>query len=337
MTHHVYRPRVSLDEFTARLHSALSGAALPLSLDHIRALAVDALGYSGEDPSEFWDGMDEPSSHEQRSLDVLVAIPHYEQYVAQILEALQGVRTGSRSAMSHLDQSLEGLKELIRGLPHNSTANFLLDKARDAVKQAPCQVAFPDEDLLSRLDRWVERIGEHLDPLFFPGRVHLRAPIPKGLLPKHATLVGDWGLLDKALGLLRQDEQGSEQDFERYQSVRVLCDWWNTHAPEGSRHAGAFFIHQLDPDQQHLSILGYGECPETQIEDFTSSGEYALFEKPGRPPLAIGFIRGRANNQYIDRATHVFNADGSLCWDIGCPPSEVDEVAYSVRGLRQLV
>lgn len=160
--------------------------------------------------------------------------------------------------------------------------------------------------------------------------------IAEGVLQENTTLVGDWRLLVRAIDLLEDDPVRHSQNYESYEAVQALCQWWNENAPEGSRQAGCFYIHELDENEGTLSILGYEECPPSDIEDFVTTGNYALFEIPGRRPLAITFLRGKRFNRYVDLSTQVYTASGEVYSEIGTALEDVDEAFYSVSGLMRL-
>ena len=67
-------------------------------------------------------------------------------------------------------------------------------------------------------------------------------------------------------------------------------------------------------------------------------GSWALFEAPGRHPVAVCFDRGRAFNPVFKYGgTQVYSADGSPGYDIGLPIDEGDESLYAEMGLRFLM
>lgn len=258
--------------------------------------------------------------------------------MANAIIALQGVCTGSRTAMPTLKKEVSAIKAMLYSAKHDtSTAKFLLGRIERMVDEAGCQVAFPDEDLLGQLDRLLERVREALNPLFFPEQPPQRRQIPKGLLQDNAVLIGDWALLENAVSLLEGDVAGGEPDYERYRAVRVLCDWWNTNAPESSQRAGCFFINELNHSGEGLLMLGNRDCPASHIEDYARAKGYALFEKPGFPTIAICFLRGRAHNTRTDcGSTLIHTADGEVYWEVGAPPEKINEAYYAISGLQEL-
>src|SRR6185437_925447 len=152
------------------------------------------------------------------------------------------------------------------------------------------------------------------------------------------TLAGDWSVLDNVLGVLAESATDYEQHpegFEAHPAVAALCNWWNTYAPESARSARHFRLYVWDADNSTF-MPGDPEEPAVQADALAHIPTYALFEKHGRPTVAVAFYRGRAFNTDLDGATQTYYANGEEAWDIGQPLDEVDEARYALRGLASL-
>lgn len=163
-----------------------------------------------------------------------------------------------------------------------------------------------------------------------------------GLLRSNQTVKGDWTALkaaiqDSALDQPYYDDFETE-DFESRGGVKSLCSWWNKLAPEGADQAGCFRFYVWAPKTRTFEPIG-GEEPELtedSLKEYTSHNDYTLFEQPGKPTVLAHFLRGRKYNQYINGMTEVYQANGTLFWEVGAPPHEINEAQVSAMGLAEL-
>ncbi|MFU0418322.1 hypothetical protein, partial [Acinetobacter baumannii] len=62
---------------------------------------------------------------------------------------------------------------------------------------------------------------------------------------------------------------------------------------------------------------------------------YALFQEPGKPTVAVVFLRGREHNVALPNgSTQIQFANGNPCYVIALPISVANEAFYSAQGLR---
>jgi len=151
---------------------------------------------------------------------------------------------------------------------------------------------------------------------------------------KH-TIPGDYGVLEQALRLLTPHDADNGVDYEAVPAVSALCDWWNANAPEGMRSA-AFFRAYIWAPERATFIAGDPEEPALQAEILADMPAYAVFERHGRPTVALSFFRGRASYKEGEWGTQTFYVDGAEAYDIGMDLPEVDEAYYAVVGLLRL-
>ena len=146
------------------------------------------------------------------------------------------------------------------------------------------------------------------------------------------VLAGDYAVLEEALKLAHL---GDDEDYEQNPGLKLLCDWWNRHAPEDMRMAGVFRVYHWEAED-NIFIAGDPEEPATQADQMADTPSYAIFEQEGRIPVAVQFFRGRAFNTEDKWGVRTYYANGAEGWSIGCDLHEVDEAYYSVTGLRRL-
>ena len=150
----------------------------------------------------------------------------------------------------------------------------------------------------------------------------------------HATVTGDYGVLlravDKATGPLPPFGQA-----EDHVAVRTLAAWWNSHAPREQRVAAMARLYIWN-EPTRLFIAGDPEEPALPVEQLDKCPSWALFEREGFPSVAAMFLRGRRHHGEDDGYTTVLNADGSVAYEVGAQPQELDEAVYCFKGLRTL-
>lgn len=150
------------------------------------------------------------------------------------------------------------------------------------------------------------------------------------------TLRGDCTVLAEALALLRSgDMKTYASGYESTPAVKLLCDWWNAHAPVEMRHAASLRTY-IWAEEDLIFAPGDPEEPALQAAVLAREGVYALFEAEGRPPVAVQFHRGRAFNTDTNGGTQTYLADGKEGMDIGMGLQEVDEAYYAVKGLQSV-
>lgn len=264
---------------------------------------------------------------------------------AQIKKARSSVRAQA------LVEELRGLAPFADHHGWFKQTNFEAEHLADLVATAPRSKPGQFSVWLFEDDHWKHGLYHSEDGASI--RLHAKTkpashkPLkPAELLDKvraNQTVVGDWGVLDKALLNLAYNERHFDdfetEDFEDREALQQVCAWWNTHAPEPSRHAGCFRLFAWDPRNRLFKVLGPGGEPaldEDNLKSLSASSDYALFERSGRPTLLAFFMRGRAHNRLVDGSTHVYQANGDLFWDVGCDLKHVNEAHVAVLGLAEL-
>lgn len=152
------------------------------------------------------------------------------------------------------------------------------------------------------------------------------------------TLTGVYDVLEGAVCLLEASRLRSsdKQDYEAHPAVSALCEWWNKHAPEGSREA-AFARMYVWNETDRIFNACDPEEPAVQAHQAATWTSFALFEHSGMPTVLATFFRGRRFNQGDDHGfATIFTADGSEGTSIGLDVAEVDEAYYGLVGLERL-
>ncbi|MFT3960963.1 hypothetical protein [Propionivibrio sp.] len=149
------------------------------------------------------------------------------------------------------------------------------------------------------------------------------------------TIPGDYDVLDQALALLSSSDGGTNSDYEAVPAIKVLCDWWNTHAPESMRPAALFRVYIWKPNRRTF-VAADPEEPALQAEVLAKIPAYAIFQRSGRPTIALNFYRGRLFNKEDTCGTLTYYANGQEAWQIDQDLAQVDEAYYSLKGMRAL-
>ena len=149
------------------------------------------------------------------------------------------------------------------------------------------------------------------------------------------TIPGDYDVLCSALRQLPKIDAAEIGDYEAIPAIKMLCNWWNTHAPESMRPAALFRVYIWNQNRRTF-IAGDSEEPALMAEVLAEIPAYAIFTRDGLPTVALNFYRGRSYNETHEGATHVFYANGEFGTDIGMDIAEVDEAFYALRGLRAI-
>lgn len=171
---------------------------------------------------------------------------------------------------------------------------------------------------------------------FYGTRVaHTKAQTRQGLdsICDRFTLHGDYALLDAAASAFVAAQGDFEGDLEQAAPIRPLCDWWNRATSVGP--AGFFRLYVWN-EASHIFVAGDADEPAIQAADMDDLSSWALFEAPGRHPVALCFCRGKAFNTVSEddpNRTQTYLADGSPSYEIGLPLAEVDEAHCALRGL----
>jgi hypothetical protein len=159
-----------------------------------------------------------------------------------------------------------------------------------------------------------------------------------GVARQSQTIPGDLQVLGQALLELplhwrRDDFSG---DYESFEAVQTLCAWWNANAPAEMRQAGLFRTY-IWAEADQVFVPGDPEEPVVRASLLAEDGVFALFEKEGRPPVAIQFHRGRAfNTESGLGGTQTYLANGAEAMDIGMDLEDVNEAYYAVLGLQSV-
>ena len=202
--------------------------------------------------------------------------------------------------------------------------------------------------LLYRTDEWLSGIWNADRPIV--ERINLTSladfhGIPVSLAKKrrradleqacdNQTVTGDYDALVKALTAAGGEMPSRGSDYEADPAVRVLCDWWNGAAPDGMRHAGALRIYVWS-DERRVFLPGDPEEPGLPADVLATQPTYALFQEPGKPTVAVVFLRGREHNVALPNgSTQIQFANGNPCYVIALPISVANEAFYPAQGLR---
>ncbi|MBV7541999.1 hypothetical protein [Acidovorax sp. sic0104] len=150
------------------------------------------------------------------------------------------------------------------------------------------------------------------------------------------TVRGDSAVLAHALAEARRVQREgvgfAVGEFESHPGVRVLCDWWNSVAPEALRTAASFRIYSWS-ESRRVFLAGDPEEPTMDAEVLANAGPFALFEKEGSPQIAVAFYRGREYNIARNGSSVVFGVSGEEVYDVGLALEDMDEAYSSARGL----
>jgi len=327
-----------------RLQKSLKQHSGTPSLAQLQTMLVQAAGhpdwYSAQ---RFWQARphawtpeaQEPDFPEGLRLDIEKS--HFKTVMSGLTQAMEDAYSSApgslRAVSDHLD-FLRGIGEMIC----NHTAICMVDRLRDLIRKAENPAIFPEPmAALDRMKPLVTRLYCLLFQHFYPNVPMKHPPSPSLLLKERAPLVGRWELLEAAMEAAlvpKHVDYRTNQEQER--AVLLLCDWWNSNAPESMRHAGCFLVYELSKEDQSLHTLADAECPQVFVDDFVNAGNYALFERPGANPIAVEFLRGQEHNRYINGSTHTYLADGRMGMDMHGTPTEVNESYTSMMGLREL-
>ncbi len=148
------------------------------------------------------------------------------------------------------------------------------------------------------------------------------------------TVQGNYEALLTALTAAAGDMPTRDSDYEADPAVRSLCEWWNGVAPDGMRHARALRIYVWS-DERRVFLPGDPEEPGLSADVLASQPTYALFQEPGKPTVAVVFLRGREHNVSLpNNSTQILFANGNPCYATSLPKTVVDEAFYSAQGLR---
>ena len=339
-----------------RLHKALTQHPGTPSLTQLQTLLAQATGHADWYAAQrYWAtssqpcalslplSLDEdPQDREQRFQDHInaqVASQAMGVHLPLAWNAWQMARsypTPPQRLLASLGEQLEELKKAC-DLVHLEKASLLCGRLLDlAFKTQRSSAFYSTEDLLALMRPLLERLEYTVQQ--WPAQQLPAPPTPPEaheLLLRHATLVGDWSLLEKAIDQAQSlDPKDYQTNVEASPALAGLCAWWNAHAPAPLRTAGCFQIHLFDPRLDALWCLGEPDAPATPIDDFCRTGNYALFETPQGYQVAVLFMKGREHERYHDGTTFVFLTDGSLLWDMGGTPEEVNSSYAAVRGLQ---
>ncbi len=218
----------------------------------------------------------------------------------------------------------------------------------EALKATPQTDSGQKFVLLYRVDEWLSGIWNADRPA--GERINLTSladfhGLPVSLMKKrrradleqacdNQTIKGDYDALVRALAAAGGEMPGAGSDCEGDPAVRILCDWWNGTAPNGMRHAGALRIYVWS-DERRVFLPGDPEEPGLSAEVLATQPSYALFQEPGKPTVAVVFLRGREHNAALPNgSTQILFANGNPCCVIALPKTAVDEAFHSAQGLR---
>lgn len=149
------------------------------------------------------------------------------------------------------------------------------------------------------------------------------------------TIHGDYDVLDQALALLRPEDGEDGTGYESVPAIKLLCDWWNTNSPECMRPAALFRVYIWKPNRRTF-IAGDPEEPALLSDVLADTPAYAIFEREGRPTVALNFYRGMVFNTEVEWGTQTYYANGEPAAEVGIDLDQVDEAYYTLKGLRAL-
>lgn len=122
------------------------------------------------------------------------------------------------------------------------------------------------------------------------------------------------------------------KNYEDHPSLLELCEWWNTTAPEGMRHAKTFRLYAWNP-RDEVFIAFDPEEPVMNAEQFSSHKPIALFEGTDGRKVAAIFLKGHDDVAETRWGINIYQADGEVFWDVGCGKEDYDESFYSYKSL----
>lgn len=310
-------------------------------------LPTPSQGIDDEDVSDPPAPTEEEDAENQRQRDEWEK-QHYEEWAKEWREE-------RNKQQPMLDQILKGLRQSVEDA-NNNAGNFVesLQKHLKSLKDAHIGVYFyPEEainvaerltnenlipskrnELLDRLKLCQRRIQSQILKHYFPDRPRERfIPAWEELL-NGATLIGHWELMEQALELSGQiGRTFDHRSYEEAEAVRLLCQWWNAHAPQGQREAGTFFVAVLSGDM--VQYLGYDDCPHLFPHDFSQNNSYAIFPSPRGWCFLVQFVQGTAKQTRSELGVTTYQANGQEMWTIGTNRT-VDDSHYAIDGLHAL-
>lgn len=159
------------------------------------------------------------------------------------------------------------------------------------------------------------------------------------------TMAGDPDVLRRAIAVAAQSKGDLLSDVPAEGSAinRILCDWWNIHAPEADRHAGFFKLYFWD-DANRWFHPGDDEEPARAASTFEHS--YAVFDACDGIPSATIIVFFQ-HLPLIPDGTHwlAFRyANGTAAYEVGMTHAEAhaagrdfDEASRGVVAITQLI
>jgi hypothetical protein len=256
--------------------------------------------------------------------------PLADQILVDLQRCVTITKSGTGAFLEPLQASLTAMEELRIGI------YYYPDRALRAARSLTNDSLNPAErsELLERLEYCQRRIQAKILKNFFPDRPReWFIPAWEELL-NGATLIGHWELMEQALELSGQvGRTFRHRSYEEADAVRLLCNWWNAHAPEGQREARAFFVAVMSDDM--VSYIGYNECPEMFPSDFLKNASYALFPSPKGFCYLIQFVQGSQTHTTSKWGITTHQANGQEMWTVGTNDA-LDESHYAIDGLHRL-
>ena len=142
---------------------------------------------------------------------------------------------------------------------------------------------------------------------------------------------GDDDILERAITLSLSITPQWEVDYEEHPVLTTLCQWWNENCPPASSHARTISAYIYD-EGKGVFISGDYEEPVVQVEAILKSKSVTIFTYMGLT-VAIEFLKGKADNRYIDNWATTYLADGEVHWKMRC---KLEYINFSERGVRSL-
>lgn len=256
--------------------------------------------------------------------------PLADQILLGLQQCVASARSGSDSFLESLQDQIKRMKELHIGI------YYYPDEALNVAERLTHDGSDPTKrmKLLDRLELCQRRIQASILKYFFPERSREKfLPAWQELL-NGATLIGHWELMEQALELSEQvGRTFDHRSYEEADAVRLLCQWWNAHAPQGQREAAAFFVGVLISDM--VQYLGYDECPRSFPHDFSQNNSYAFFPSPRGFCYVVQFVQGADKQTRSELGVTTYQANGQEMWIIGTNRT-VDDSHYAIDGLHAL-
>ena len=123
-------------------------------------------------------------------------------------------------------------------------------------------------------------------------------------------------------------------NHENHPAIQLLCEWWNTHAPNPDfRCAGAFEIFCLTGNQDEL-WPAYKDTPTIELSMFTEHHMEQCIARVGDRILIL-FLKPLCQCEDFDYYHNWNRVDGE-CWiDVSCPLKDADNAWWTWKSMEE--